>query len=59
MDACFGLARRKRPGGQTYDLPKHGTLFFADQNDVDNFVNTHSEKAEDVKEVNDCTYFLI
>ena len=50
MDACFGLARRKRPG-QTYDVPKHGTLFFADQCDIDNFIDTHSQKAEDVKEV--------
>lgn len=51
MDTCFGLARRKRPG-QTCDMtPKHGELLFADQSDVDNFVNAHSQKAEDIKEV--------
>ena len=38
MDACFGLVR-KRCQGQICGEPKHGTLMFSDQDDVDNFVD--------------------
>ena len=40
MDACFGLARKKCKGEGLYH-PRHGTLFFADQDDVDNFVENY------------------
>lgn len=58
MDGCFGLTRRKRQG-QSFDVPKYGTLMFADQDDVDNFVNTHSESAEDVKEASTFILYII
>ena len=50
MDACFGLARKKRQG-QSFRVPKHADLFFADQDDVYNFVDGYSRHADDVQEV--------
>lgn len=43
MDACFGLAR-KRCKGEGLGHPKHGTLVFAHQDDVDNFVENYGER---------------
>ena len=51
MDACFGLNRKKSQGKNSFSTPKHGTLMFADQDDVDNYVNCYSEKADDVPKV--------
>jgi hypothetical protein len=56
MDACFGLVR-KRCQGQIYGQPKHGTLMFADQDDVDNFVDNYSATATSVDEVTDYMYY--
>jgi hypothetical protein len=40
MDACFGLCRKKTKGsaGDT----RHKNEFFADQNDVDNFIDNYT-----------------
>ena len=54
MDACFGLTRKKRQGTTSFALPKHGTLMFADQDDVDNYEQSYSEKANDVSKVHTC-----
>lgn len=58
MDACFGLNRKKRQGTKSFQLPKHGTLMFADQDDVDNYVNSYCEKADEVPKVQ-CTILLL
>ena len=42
MDGCFGLSRKKDKG-HNLGTPKHGTLLFADQDDVDNFVNSYGK----------------
>ena len=43
MDACMGLARKTAKGEKFSEMePRHGTLFFHDQDDVDNFVNNYS-----------------
>lgn len=59
MDACFGLSRKKAQG-QSLDEPKHKTLYFADQDDVDNFVDGYGESSEEVEQVqcNLCIYVL-
>jgi len=44
MDACFGLSRKKAQG-EGVGMPKHQNGFFADQDDVDNFVNNYNETA--------------
>jgi hypothetical protein len=54
MDACFGLSRKKSQG-QSLSEPKHGTLYFADQDDVDNYVRNYDDSSEDVEQVN-CWY---
>lgn len=43
VDACFGLARKKIQN-QTSIAPRHGTLLFCDQDDVDNYVNNYQMK---------------
>jgi hypothetical protein len=43
VDACFGLARKKT-WNQTSIVPRHGTLLFCDQDDVDNYVNNYVMK---------------
>lgn len=54
MDGCFGLCRKKDKG---HDLgtPKHGTLLFADQDDVDNFVNSYGKAGADMEQ--NCSKF--
>lgn len=51
MDACFGLSRKKCQGLKSIGVPKHGQLMFADQDDVDNFVNGYCERASEVSKV--------
>lgn len=55
MDACFGLSRKKCQGLKSIGVPKHGQLMFADQDDVDNFVNGYCERASEVSK--DCSSF--
>ena len=38
FDACFGLTRKKT-AGNSYTTPNHGCIKFADQDEVDNFVD--------------------
>ena len=52
MDGCFGLCRKKDKG-HNLGTPKHGTLLFADQDDVDNFVNSYGKAGADLAQV--CT----
>ena len=52
MDGCFGLWRKKDKG-HNLGTPKHGTLLFADQDDVDNFVNSYGKAGADMAQV--CT----
>ncbi|XP_022801202.1 uncharacterized protein LOC111338913 isoform X2 [Stylophora pistillata] len=54
MDGCFGLCRKMEEG---HDLgtPKHGTLLFADQDDVDNFVNSYGKAGADMEQ--NCSKF--
>ena len=52
MDGCFGLCRKKDKG-HNLGTPKHGTLLFADQDDVDNFVNSYGKAGPDMAQV--CT----
>ena len=52
MDGCFGLCRKKDKG-HNLGTPKHGTLLFADQDDVDNFVNSYGKAGADMAQV--CT----
>ena len=52
MDGCFGLCRKKDKG-HNLGTPKHGTLLFADQDDVDNFVNSNGKAGADMAQV--CT----
>ena len=42
MDACFGLTRKKT-AGNSYTNPNHRCLKFADQDEVDNFVENYSK----------------
>ena len=52
MDGCFGLCRKKDKG-HNLGTPKHGTLLFADQDGVDNFVNSYGKAGADMAQV--CT----
>ena len=52
MDGCFRLCRKKDKG-HSLGTPKHGTLLFADQDDVDNFVNSYDKAGADMEQV--CT----
>ena len=52
MDGCFGLCRKKDKG-HNLGKPKHVTLLFADQDDVDNFVNSYGKAGADMEQV--CT----
>ena len=52
MDGCFGLCRKKDKG-HNLGTPKHGTLLFADQDDVDNFVNSYGKAGADMAQI--CT----
>lgn len=43
MDACFGLYRKKSKGYAVMGADsRHKNRLFADQDDVDNFVNNYS-----------------
>ena len=50
MDACFGLVRKKS-AGLNLCPPRHGSTFFADQCDVDNFVQDYSRKTKEAPTV--------
>jgi hypothetical protein len=50
MDACFGLVRKKSAGANLFP-PRHGDTFFADQDDVDNFVEQYSKTAKEAPTV--------
>ena len=50
MDGCFGLCRNKEKG-HNLGTPKHGTLLFADIDDVDNFVNNYGKAGADMEQV--------
>ncbi|KAK3716896.1 hypothetical protein QZH41_017010 [Actinostola sp. cb2023] len=56
MDACFGLSRKKAQG-EGVGMPKHQNGFFADQDDVDNFVNNYNETAGASHVDHDCSQF--
>ncbi|XP_028416359.1 uncharacterized protein LOC114540363 [Dendronephthya gigantea] len=45
MDGCFGLVRKKSAGAN-FIPSRHGLTMFADQNDVDNFVDNYTESAK-------------
>ena len=42
MDACFGLMQKKT-AGNSFSFPNHRCLVFADQDEVDNFVDSYGE----------------
>ncbi|XP_046861804.1 uncharacterized protein LOC124455119 isoform X4 [Xenia sp. Carnegie-2017] len=42
MDACFGLTRKKL-ARNSFAVPNHGCLKFADQDEVDDFVDQYSK----------------
>jgi hypothetical protein len=45
MDGCFGLIKKKSAG--TNICPsRHSSTMFADQNDVDNFVDNYTASAK-------------
>ncbi|XP_028411851.1 uncharacterized protein LOC114534588 [Dendronephthya gigantea] len=46
MDGCFGLVRKKSAGTDIYPS-RHKTTMFADQNDVDNFVQSYTANAKE------------
>lgn len=50
MDACMGLTRKKAKGTNV-GQPRHGTLVFSDQDDVDNFVDNYTNDATKPQEV--------
>lgn len=50
MDACFGLNRKKTQGQQLTD-PNHTNVYFADQDDVDNFVAQYHEDCQNTEPV--------
>ena len=50
IDAFMGFARKKAKGANV-GQPRHGTLVFCDQDDVDNFVNNYTEDATKPQEV--------
>ena len=58
MDGCFGLCRKKEKG-HNLGTPKHGTLLFADQDDVDNFVNNYGKAGADMEQVKACLYMYL
>ena len=49
MDACFGLSRKKAKGC-SLGSSRHGNLLFADQDDVDNFVDNYMHTSITSKE---------
>ena len=55
MDGCFGLCRKKEKG-HNLGTPKNGTLLFADQDDVDNLVNSYGKAGADIEQVKACLY---
>jgi hypothetical protein len=52
MDGCFGLCRKQKKGN-ILGTPKHGTILFADQDDVDNFVNSYGKAGADTQQVHE------
>ena len=46
----------KKGKGHNLGTPKHGTLLFADQDDVDNFVNSYGKAGADIEQVKACLY---
>ena len=55
MDGFFGLCRKKEKGHHL-GTSKHGTLLLADQDDVDNFVNSYGKAGADMEQVKACQY---
>lgn len=45
MDACFGFVRKKSAGCSLLP-PKFGMCMFADQADVDNFIEDHTKETK-------------
>ena len=58
MDGCFGLCRKKEKGHNS-GTPKHRTLLFADQDDVDNFVNNYGKAGANLEQVKVYLYLLL
>ena len=57
MDACFGFPRKKSAGSSVNE-PRFGCDMFADQADVDNFIEKHTsvlKKTENVS-ILECWY---
>ena len=50
LDACMGLARKKKKGGGLVE-PRHEELMFSDQTDVDNFVDNYGKEGIKIEEV--------
>jgi len=42
----MGLVRKKCKGSAGLLEPRHGTLIFSDQNDVDNFVDNYQKEVK-------------
>ena len=53
MDACFVLTRKKN-AGNSFTTPNHGCLIFADQDQVDNFVDNYSNSAKQKAVIDSC-----
>ncbi|XP_028519375.1 uncharacterized protein LOC110253726 isoform X2 [Exaiptasia diaphana] len=49
LDACMGLARKKKKGGGLVE-PRHEELMFSDQTDVDNFVDNYGKEGIKIEE---------
>lgn len=45
MDACFGFPRKKSAGASIH-APRFENNMFADQADVDNFIQKHSKEVK-------------
>lgn len=45
MDACFGLCRKKAKGSAGITDRRHKNAFFADQDDVDNYIDNYTSVA--------------
>lgn len=46
MDACFGLYRKKTKGNASQGDTRYKNEFFADQNDVDNFIDNYKNASK-------------
>lgn len=57
MDACFGLVRKKSAGKSSLP-PRHSLTMFANQEDVDEFVDNYTASAKQTETVSEAKLSL-